>query len=449
MTALLQIHDLSYTYPGGAQAALSGVGFSLEAGQCLCLCGPSGCGKTTLLRAVQGLLENGQTSGCLEMNGPRPGMVFQNVDTQLLCTTVSDEVAFAPQNLGLSRAEVRQRRDQAMAAVGLEDLARRNVEELSAGQKQRVCLAAVLAMRPKLLLLDEPMAQLDQGGRDALVRTLLQLKQAGHALLISEHNTGPLEPLADAYGVLDAQGRWQGVRPQPPTPPEAISLPPDAPGPDGPSVAQAQGLVLEGRDGPVLQGAELSLPPRRRVHLFGPNGAGKTTLLRCLAGMLRPQAGRLEVAGHNPPKPEAIFGDVGYLFQNPQRQLFEETVRAEVAFTLKRMGLDRAEIAARADEALELCQASHLADRPPLALSWGEQHRVALATVLAPRPRLLLCDEPMAGLDWEQRRHLLAVLARLSTDHGSTVLIASHDPLSQPDWAQVRLLLQGGRLVQA
>ncbi|MCB2190600.1 MAG: energy-coupling factor ABC transporter ATP-binding protein [Deltaproteobacteria bacterium] len=448
MTALLQIDNLSYTYPGGTQAALAGVGFSLDAGQCLCLCGPSGCGKTTLLRAVQGLLENGSLTGCLELNGPRPGMVFQNVDTQLLCTTVSDEVAFAPQNLGLSQTEVDERRNKALAAVGLENLAQRNVEELSAGQKQRVCLAAILAMEPKLLILDEPMAQLDQAGRAALVQTLLELKQAGHAILISEHNTGPLAHLADEYGVLDAGGGWQGVSPRPPAPPEPIPLPPNGSNPQSNPIAQARGLVLEGRDGPVLSGADISLLPGQRVHLFGPNGAGKTSLLRCLAGMLRPQEGRLEVAGHNPPKPENVFGQVGYLFQNPQRQLFEETVRAEVAFTLQRMGLPPTEVAARVEEALAMCQASHLADRPPLALSWGEQHRVALASVLAPRPRLLLCDEPMAGLDWAQRRDLLAVLARLAGEHGSTVLIASHDPLSQPDWAQLSLLLQGGRLVR-
>lgn len=449
MTALLHLQNLSYTYPGGAQTALSGVGFSLRPGDCLCLCGPSGGGKTTLLRAVQGLLTQGCLEGRLERSGPRPGMVFQNLDTQLLCTTVSDEVAFAPQNLGLDPDQVRVRRERALAAVGLAELAQRNVEELSAGQKQRVCLAAVLAMEPRLLLLDEPLAQLDQAGREALVQTLLRLKRAGHALLLSEHNTGPLAPLADGYGLLDGRGRWQGVSPRPPAPPPPQPLPPDGPQREGPAVAQAAGLVLAGREGPVLDGAELNLGPGRRVHLFGRNGAGKTTLLRCLAGMLRPQEGRLRVVGQTPPKPETIFGLVGYLLQNPQRQLFEETVRAEVAFTLKRLGLARREIERRVDQALEMCQAAHLAERPPLALSWGEQHRVALAAVVAPRPRLLLCDEPLAGLDWAQRGHLLAVLARLSREHGSTVLIASHDPLPQPAWAQESLLLQGGRLVRA
>lgn len=447
---VLNIDNLSYTYPGRAAPALTGVNLSLEAGECLCLTGPSGCGKSTLLRAVMGLAGEEGLTGGLKVNGPAPatGMVFQNVDSQLLCTTVADETAFAPRNLGLDQAGIEARQRAALASVGLTGLEERNVEELSAGQKQRVSLAAVLAMEPRLLLLDEPLAQLDGAGRTALVETLARLKAAGHALVISEHNLTPLAGLADGYGLLDRDGRWLGGGDSPLDPPLPGPLPGMRETTGQRPVVRAEGLVLEGRNGPVLDGADLTIQPGDRVHLFGANGAGKTTLLRCLAGLLRPRGGRLKVAGLTRPKPEKLVGRVGYLFQNPQRQLFEETVRAEIAFTLGRMGLSRQEREYRVDETLEMCRIGHLAHRPPLALSWGEQHRTALAVVLALRPELLLCDEPLAGLDWESRFNLLAVLARLAYEHGTAVVIASHDPLPHPDWAVRRLVLEGGRIAR-
>lgn len=449
--AVLRARDYSYTYPGAAAPALSGLDLELGRGECLCLGGVSGSGKSTLLLAAQGLLTEGGRRGELTLappagGGVAAGLVFQNAETQLLCTTVEDEVAFGPQNLGWPAETARRRVAAAMVDCRLEHLAQRNVEELSAGQKQRLALAAVLALAPRLLLLDEPTAQLDAEGRRDLVAALTALKARGTTLLIADHNLAAFAGLADRVGWLD-EGRltWRQ--------PAGLDEPPDPGGPPDPPPAQvvlaAAGLTVDGPGGRVLDGVDLALRAGELVHIQGSNGAGKSTLLRCLAGLIRPRAGAVSLTGLGRPRPERLLGSLALLFQNPQRQIFEERVRAEVAFSPGRQGLDRRAVAERVDEALDLCELAGLAERSPLALSFGEQHRVALASLLASRPRVLLCDEPFAGLDPAQRRRLLARLRQLRDRLGAAVVIASHDPLPWPGWAHTRWLLREGRLVQA
>jgi energy-coupling factor transporter ATP-binding protein EcfA2 len=444
---LLDIQGLSFAYSGSG-LVLKQVDLSLEAGQCVCLTGPSGCGKTTLLKAVMSLLPPEAMSGRISWNGggpPARGMVFQNHDSQLLCTTVSDETAFAPQNLGLDRNAVSSRVVRALESVGLCGLEDRNVEELSAGQKARLCLASVLSLEPRLLILDEPCGQMDASGRQAMLHALADLKARGMTLLIAEHNLPALDGLVDEYLELDREGRSLGQGPLhaleggspaqtwPRCEPGAIAL-------------EARGLCLDGPEGPLFEDLDLSLQAGQSLHLTGPNGAGKSSLLRCLAGVMRPRKGRVLLEGAELPRPGRALGRLGLLAQNPARQLFEDSVHAEVGFSLRRMGLGREQIKRRVEEALDMCEVSHLADRPPLTLSFGEQHRVALAAALAPRPRVLLCDEPLTGLDLAQRNRVLSALARFGVHHGSALLIASHDPLPQAGWAQDSLRLEGGRL---
>jgi energy-coupling factor transport system ATP-binding protein len=195
-----------------------------------------------------------------------------------------------------------------------------------------------------------------------------------------------------------------------------------------------------------LQRVSLKVRQGERIHLFGSNGAGKSSLFRCLAGLESPDSGTIELAGIATPRPEHLPGKVGVLFQNPSRQLFAESVYEEVAFTLRRRGMSRRETELVVAEALDLCGVGHLAERAPLTLSFGEQHRVALAAVAAPRPEVLLLDEPFAGLDFPQRLALLAILAAMPGRYGTTIVIASHDELPDPAWADRTLKLAGGRL---
>lgn len=456
-TVLLTMDNLSYTYPDAAEPALANISFTVGTGECLCLTGVSGCGKSTLLLAITGLLHGGMRSGEIRLAGGDStddtmpiGLVFQNADAQILCTTVAEEVAFGPENLCVPPLEIAGRVERSLRQVGLAGCADRNVERFSAGQKQRLAIASILAMEPALLLLDEPTSQLDLPGKEALAELLAGLKAKGHTLIIAEHDPRPLAAIIDQYLVM---AKGQPIS----SSPTFTDL--DAPASALPcrinvaakmsAVATVEELFLSYPEtGAALHGVNLRLLAGERVHLYGRNGAGKSTLLRCLAGLEQPDSGTVSLAGIGKPRPERLSGKVGVLFQNPVRQLFAESVAAEVAFTLQRLGYRPTEVDRLVAEALAVCGITHLAERAPLTLSFGEQHRVALAAVMAPRPGLLLLDEPFAGLDWPQRLSLLAILAALPERYGTTVLIASHDGLPDSQWPDRTLQLAGGKLVE-
>jgi energy-coupling factor transporter ATP-binding protein EcfA2 len=455
---MLEVKNLSYTYPGAAVAAISSVSLSVRSGECLCITGHSGCGKTTLLLAIKGLLHDGEISGDIGIGGPigsvglkedSVGLVFQNAETQIFCSTVAEEVAFGPENLCVPPDEIGRRIQRALEDVRLPEFRNRNVERLSAGQKHRLAIASVLSMETRILLLDEPTSQLDASGKRELAEVLKELKEGGYSILIAEHNLEPFKHVVDRYICME-KGRIVA---------EYDCMPPalysgegrcyNSVSVDDPPVEKAI-IIIDGLSlsypgtGVVLKDVNLSISPGERIHLYGQNGSGKSSLLGCLAGAVQPDAGALQVAGIKVGGTARMFGKVGFLFQNPQRQLFENTVYEEVAFSLKRLRLSADEVHEHVMKALEICEADDLVGKLPLSLSFGEQHRVALASVIAPGPEILLLDEPFAGLDIGQRYRLLKILANLSENHGNTVIIASHDPLPDQSWANRTLTMKNG-----
>lgn len=459
-TDALKIHSFTYTYPGAASPALADVSCTIKGGECICLTGDSGCGKTTLLLAIKGLLRGGKSSGSIEVAAPPSedgwstpiGLVFQNAESQILCTTVAEEVAFGPENLCIPPVEIARRVRKSLRAVGLEGCETRHVERFSAGQKQRLAIASVLSMNPSLLLLDEPTSQLDRRGKQELRELLTGLKRQGYTIIMSEHDPRPFAAIIDRYLSM-AGGRIDCADTTLPKPDryaaEAAVIPRSAAANEAAAIA-VQGLCISYPEtGVALKQISLRVVRGERVHLFGDNGAGKSTLLRCLTGLERPDSGTVELAGIANPRPEQLPGKVGVLFQNPARQLFAESVHEEVAYTLRRLGYSRHETERVVAEALSLCGIRHLAERAPLTLSFGEQHRVALAVVAAPQPGVLLLDEPFAGLDFPQRLALLEILAKMPDRYGTTVLIASHDELPDHNWADRTLKLSGGLLGEA
>jgi energy-coupling factor transporter ATP-binding protein EcfA2 len=459
---MLHVNNLSYTYPGVENQAISNISLHLNSAECVCIAGHSGCGKSTLLMAMKGLLHDGALSGNITF-GERDssetvslaalGLVFQNPESQLLCATVYDEVAFGPENLRLQPSEINRRIVEALAAVGLLEFGNRNVERFSAGQKQRLSIASVLSMHPDVILLDEPTSQLDRKGKQDLCAVLRHLKNQGMAIIIAEHNIEPFLELIDRYYLMDCGTIIEVLE----TPPEnyrygqhkefAEGRIHTATHPCDPLVS-AEGLCVSyPGSGSIIQDLSLNIMAGELVHIFGENGSGKSTLLKAFAGSLRPDSGNLRVEGTHFPRAGGLLGTVALLFQNPQRQLFEDTVYDEVAFSLKRLELPQEEIDRRVKSALVACEADHLTNRLPLTLSFGEQHRVALASVIAPDPRVLLLDEPFAGLDPAQRLRLLRILSSLRANRGTAVVIASHDPLPDPDWADRTLIMEAGRIL--
>jgi energy-coupling factor transporter ATP-binding protein EcfA2 len=458
---ILQVKNLTYTYPDADRPALSNISLQVKPGECVCITGHSGCGKSTLLLAIKGLLHDGEIAGEIIIEKPENieeqhremvGLVFQNAETQILCSTVAEEIAFGPENLCVPQDEIGGRIESSLKAVNLEGFWDRNVERMSAGQKHRLAIASILSMDPALILLDEPTSQLDLAGKNELGEVLRKLKERGYTLLIVEHNLSHFVDIVDRY-ILMNTGHVKE---------ESSSMPAEHSQveesctstsfhhyiPQNKTVVFINGLNISYPGvGPVLRDINVVIQQGELVHLFGRNGAGKSSLLRCLAGVTNPDSGDIEIVGLKISRKTSLLGKAGFLFQNPQRQLFENTVFDEVAFSLKRLNLSEGELQQRVMKSLEICEAGHLVSRLPLSLSFGEQHRVALASVLAPDPAVLLLDEPFAGLDIRQRMRLMKILLNLRNSKGTTVLIASHDPLPDPSWAERVLTMENGKIV--
>jgi energy-coupling factor transport system ATP-binding protein len=453
---MLEINDFYYTYPDAPVPALHGVSTDILNGECICVAGPSGCGKTTLLLAVAGLLKGGHSSGSMRFikKTPEPviGMVFQNAESQILSTTVEDEVAFGPSNLNLSTTEIELRVKNALSDTGLSGYERRNVEALSAGEKHRLTLASVLSMNPSILILDEPTAQLDAPGKNTLVMIMERLKKQGYTIIVADHNINVYNALADRFlfmnnGSIDAQESalsrdlinpisYLKTKDE-----NKINLPEK-----DVAISLENICISNSDDHPVLDHFIMDIHKGELIHISGENGAGKSTLLKCIVGLTKPESGQIRVLGMTFPKPEQLRWKVSLLLQNPTRQLFEDTVYHEVSFSLKRQGMPEDKIHKRTMEALTICDALHLKEQSVFAISYGEQHRVTLASVIAVRPDILLLDEPFSGLDFGQRQRLLNALEIFRQRYACTILITSHDPLPDANWADRSFVLKDGKI---
>ena len=423
--------------------------------------GPSGSGKSTLLAALAGVLggeEEGEERGALLVDGAPPtqgrgriGLVLQDPDAQQVLAKVGDDVAFGLENLGVPPAEIWPRVRGALDAVGLEAPLGRGSAELSGGQKQRLALAGVLAMRPGLLLLDEPTANLDPGGV-AEVRAAVErvVRDSGATLIVVEHRVAVWRDLVTRAIVLGADGRlladgdtervlderareladagvWLPGR-QP--------LAPRGERPGGAELLAADGLAVGRPGGPVVaRRLELAVSSGEALVIAGPNGVGKSTAALTLGGLLPPKAGAVR-ASHELARGAAsapirwssreLLTRIGSVFQNPEHQLLAATVRAELAVGPRALGLPGVEVAARVDELLARLGLDKLADANPFTLSGGQKRRLSVATALATRPRVLLLDEPTFGQDANTWDELVQLLREL-LDEGDAVVAVSHD----------------------
>lgn len=441
MTVLATVNGLECAYPDGRRVTLD-IAFSVSTGECVLVTGPSGSGKSTLLHAMADCFEGPCSHGPFispSRNGdgpPRVGLVPQNPDTQLFCGTVAEEIAFGPKNFGRAPADIEVLTARLLPDLGIGGMARKNMEDLSMGERQRVALASVLALEPDLLLLDEPFDQLDDSGKARLRAILEREKRAGLGIVVVEHRAEHLGGLADTIITL---------------PGENTDAPPSVPLPE-PKTAKAPtaGPVLDvrslrfGQPGrSVLSDVSFSVARGEKVLLVGENGSGKTTLLSCLTGGLAPSGGSARILGENLPRARDLVGKVGYLTQNPERCLFELSVQEELSFTMRRLGQAEGFIA---DQAKALAARLGFPDslwRSPLQLSFGQKHATALASVAAALPDLLLLDEPLTGLDNTFRRRMLELLDTLCQQHGLAVLMAAHDS-SCSGWAHRTLYLRQG-----
>ncbi|MET0975020.1 MAG: ATP-binding cassette domain-containing protein [Leifsonia sp.] len=456
-----------WRHAGRRSHAVSGLDLVIEPGERVLLLGPSGAGKSTLLAALAGVLgddDEGEEVGTLRVDGVDPragrghaGLVLQDPDSQVVLARVGDDVAFGCENLGIPRADIWPRVREALDGVGLDLPLQWPTSALSGGQKQRLALAGALAMRPGLLLLDEPTANLDPDGvgevREAVARTTAD---SGATLIVVEHRVDVWQDLVDRVIVLDPAGGLlaDGV-------PDAVleregerlaaagvwvpGWPPRIPV-RRPRVASAPVLsvdeLLVGRTPfasrhpeVVASGISFDLSAGRALAFTGANGSGKSTTALTVAGLLAPIGGRITAqpalargAGPSPHRwrSRELVGRIGTVFQDPEHQFLTPSVRAELLVGPRAMGVDHATAEARADSLLERLRLTRLAEANPFTLSGGEKRRLSVATVLAAAPDVLVLDEPTFGQDAVTWAELMAIIAEL-LDDGTSVLAVTHD----------------------
>lgn len=432
------------------------------------------------------------------------GMVFQNPDNQIVATIVEEDVAFAPENMGVEPLEIRKRVDDALEAVGMSKYKKHAPHMLSGGQKQRVAIAGILAMDPAYIVLDEPTAMLDPIGRREVMSTLKRLnREKNVTVVIITHNMDEAV-LTDRVVVMDKGHIILDDVPQKVFADveriKSIGL--DVPqvtefayelGKNGfdikndilsveQGVEAIQPLVKSGTynrplkeeikrnnhiievknvsyeyspDGPfnkvALNNVSLTVNKGDFIGIIGHTGSGKSTLLQLFNALVKPTEGEVLVNGKSTKDKSAnlreIRTTVGLVFQYPEHQLFEETVRMDIAFSPKNMGLSDAEIDERVKLACEIAGVDEKwLEKSPFELSGGQKRRVAIAGVLAMQPKVLVLDEPTAGLDPKGKNRLLARIRRMHDEYGITIVLVSHDMEDIANCAERVVVLNDGEI---
>ena len=453
---MIQLQGVSYTYPASASAALREIDLTVPDGEWLLLAGPSGGGKSTLLHLLNGLVPHvlgGDIQGDVHVDGLVPanvpvrelsrrvGTVFQNPEAQLFMLRAGEDVAFGCENLGFAPLETQSRVERALAQLSLSALRNQEVFSLSGGQKQRLAIAGALAMGCQTLLLDEPTSDLDEGSRAELLSALRDLHRAGHTILMAEHRLDGLEGLVDRVVTMEA-GRITANGTFPRQEPLCRRRPARCAADSVPLVDFDDVTFAYPGRRPVLEHVSFRLHVGEVVALLGPNGSGKTTLLKMLCGLLRASRGNVVIAGTQRPSISDLVGEVGFLFQNPDEQLFADTVVEEIAF-----GPTNLSRPVEPGCYLDRLGLSRYRDEHPRSLSRGERQRVAVASVLAMQPGLILLDEPTTGLD----RHAWAALMEFVVEEagkcGASVVFSTHHAEVVEAFAGRVLRLSEGRII--
>ena len=437
----------------------------MDPGERVLLLGASGAGKSTLLQALAGLLDKGgggEEEGTLAVRG-QTGLVLQDPETQLVMARAGDDVAFGLENHCVPTAEIWPRVHRVLADVGFPYSEDRATAALSGGEKQRLAIAGILALRPRVLLLDEPTANLDPEGARAVRDVLARVAEARDVtMVVVEHRVAEVLPLVDRVVVIEAGGgvvvdghpdavfareaerlRLLGV--WVPGPPPAAPFRRSAPG-EPAIVARSLSYLYPRGERPALVGVDASVRRGSALAITGPNGSGKSTLAMLLAGLLRPQTGEVRAFGESEPwrwSPRALVRRIGTVFQDPEHQLVAGRVDDELRVGPRAIGLAGDEIDRRVRELLERLNLQKLAAANPFTLSGGEKRRLSVGTALATSPDALVLDEPTFGQDRRTFTELLGLLAEYR-DRGGAIAFASHDELFVDAFADERLRLQGG-----
>jgi len=513
MEKAVEVKGLRFKYQRGKGFALDGIDFEQKKGEAVAIAGRSGAGKTSLilcLNRIAPLFYSGEFSGEIKILGEalsyqktyqlagKIGLVLQDFESQLFSTKAELDIAFGPENLGISREEMARRIDSALSAVGMSEFRERAPETLSGGEKQRLAIASALALEPEILAFDEATTDLDPMGRAQVFELISKLKSEGKTILIVDHEPEGLF-LADRIVILEqgkiiAEGSKEeilslpelliknGIRPSEMAELcRALEISPVEFDPvktaemvkgkgfklnseavaeilrkDEEEKNQRGGILLEvmelehiypnGKE--ALSGIELEVRERDFLAIIGQNGSGKTTLVKHFNGLLKPSKGRVSFLGR-----EVLEGmvselgrEIGFVFQNPDHQIFCSRVYDEVGFAPRNYGFSEREVKSRVGSALELVGLSGREDENPFLMTKGERQRLAIASVLSAEPKVLILDEPTTGLDYIEQLRVMELLKELN-QKGKTIIIITHTLWLVARYARQAVVMAEGKKI--
>ena len=513
MKYIIEVNDVSFTYAARTMPSLSHINVKIPQGDFLLITGATGCGKSTLLKMFNGLIPHesgGQMTGDVQVMGASihassiaelsqfVGVMFQSPDDQIFSATVFDEVAFILENQGMEYGEIAAEVSQVLKVVGLPGMEQTSIHALSGGQKQRLALAAILVARPQVLVLDEPISQLDPQGAAELLAVVSELNRTwGMTVVIVEHRLHEVMPLCRNVAIMD-QGNivWQGSYEQALSQaqvfikyglrlPHAVELcyrlgiekatasiekavaiisqeyrlpkieiaskrkgvywrkEQVRPAADNAVIAiHDLSFQYEQKGSKIVNKINLTIPGGQFVALMGKNGAGKSTLLQLISGLLPATTGQVKV---NDKEVCALVPEVGLVLQNPDLMLFNLTVEKEILFALRQ----RKVLREKEKNYVTLIQdlgLNGLEGYFPLALSRGQRFRVAIAAALAVQPAVLLLDEPTTGQDMGHIRDV-AQLLKVYVNNGGTVIFCTHDTEVAAEYADRIIIMQQGEIL--
>lgn len=433
----IELKNVSFNYSGFSDKILSNVDFYIEYGEVALLSGLSGEGKSTLISIASGIIPNivmGDILGEVLVNGEsiigqrlsqvcrKVGVVLQNADSQIIHKMVEDEIAFGCENFAFPPDKIREQIDRVCMIMDIDKGLQ--TRTLSGGQKQRLITASALATGQNILILDEPLANLDVESAELLMVTLRILAKAGYAVLVVEHRLDKVLPYVDsvwnirAGEVTKVENKIEYLRSQ------AIKIEDDTVRHlKGKTILKAKNLAFSVKGKEILKDINFDIYDGERVLLLGENGSGKTTLLRLISRLYRPTVGNIEqlinLKYSAKYRGKKWFKDIGIVYQNPNYQLFMPTVEKEIAFNAVSQEY--------AEEIISLFELEHLRNRHPQSLSEGQKRRVSIASVAVSKPKVLLLDEPTVGQDYSGLCKLVEILDMLHDKTKNTMITVTHD----------------------